>query len=66
MANLLFPKVYNGLTSIQLPHNRLSWVKSLGPVGIGEKWPARGLNDWKNQRRADAVSTDQISLAIVS
>jgi hypothetical protein len=37
MANLLFPKGYKGLTSIQLPDNNLFWVKSLGSVGTAEK-----------------------------
>jgi hypothetical protein len=48
MANLLFRKVYKGLTSIQLPDNNLFWVKSLGWLGTGEKWLATGLSDWEN------------------
>jgi hypothetical protein len=65
MANLLFPKVYKELTSIQLPHNSVSWVKSLAWVGTGAKQSAGELTDWENQRRADAVSAAPISLAIV-
>ena len=42
MVNFPFPKVYKELTSMQLPHNTLSWVKSLGLVGTGEKRSSKG------------------------
>jgi hypothetical protein len=65
MANLLFLKGYKGLTFFQPLDDILFCLKSLGSVGTGEKRLAMELRDWENQRRADAVSAAQISLAII-